>query len=152
MSYELLWPKTISITSKFAFTNLQHSLLIVPFSIVPSEDAHGSEYVATCDKRRQFISGSVTYIFTFLLVTLCFSVCRFTGSAGQAIISKTSAYLVTDSRYWLQAEEELDENWHLVRAPMVESYKDWQSMLLVCGILIAFPLSSSLTFMIRSEL
>lgn len=36
---------------------------ITPPSIVPSEDAHGSEYVATCDKRRQFISGYVTCVF-----------------------------------------------------------------------------------------
>lgn len=33
---------------------------------------------------------------------------NFTGSAGQAIVSKTSAYLITDSRYWLQAREQLD--------------------------------------------
>jgi Xaa-Pro aminopeptidase len=26
-------------------------------------------------------------------------------------VSKTTAYLITDSRYWLQAEKELDENW-----------------------------------------
>lgn len=58
-------------------------------------------------------------------------ICRFTGSAGQAIVSKTSAYLITDSRYWLQAEDELDENWHLIRAPMVDGYRDWQSFLLV---------------------
>ncbi|KAK7051061.1 hypothetical protein VNI00_005173 [Paramarasmius palmivorus] len=30
------------------------------------------------------------------------------GSAGQAIISNTHAWLVTDSRFWVQAEEELD--------------------------------------------
>ena len=35
---------------------------------------------------------------------------RFTGSAGTAVVSKASAYLVTDSRYWLQAEDELDDN------------------------------------------
>lgn len=28
-------------------------------SIVPNEDAHGSEYVAASDKRREFISGYV---------------------------------------------------------------------------------------------
>jgi hypothetical protein len=33
--------------------------LTVPSSIVPSEDAHGSEYVAEGDKRREFISGFV---------------------------------------------------------------------------------------------
>src|SRR5882762_10907340 len=34
----------------------------------------------------------------------------FTGSAGEAIVSKTAAYLVTDSRYWEQAHQELDAN------------------------------------------
>ncbi|KAL5523413.1 hypothetical protein ACEPAG_7586 [Sanghuangporus baumii] len=81
------------------------------YYVVPSEDPHGSEYVAECDRRREFISG-------------------FTGSAGQAIISRNSAYLVTDSRYWLQAEDELDSNWNLIRAPFVDGFKDWQSFLL----------------------
>ena len=54
---------------------------------------------------------------------------RFTGSAGQAIITKNNAYLTTDSRYWLQAEAELDKNWHLIRVPFGK-YTDWQSFLL----------------------
>ena len=53
-----------------------------------------------------------------------------------AIVGKTSAYLVTDSRYWLQAEEELDRDWTLIRAPvgggmMEEGYKDWTEFLIV---------------------
>ncbi|EGO00442.1 hypothetical protein SERLA73DRAFT_89439 [Serpula lacrymans var. lacrymans S7.3] len=76
------------------------------YYVVPSEDAHQSEYVAASDKRREWISG-------------------FTGSAGQAIISKTQAYLVTDSRYWLQAREELDSNWHLIPAGAPDGPKDW---------------------------
>ena len=54
----------------------------------------------------------------------------FTGSAGVAVISRNSAYLVTDSRYWLQAEDELDNNWNLIRAPIVDGFRDWQSFLL----------------------
>lgn len=76
------------------------------YYVVPSEDAHQSEYVAASDKRREWISG-------------------FTGSAGQAIISKTAAYLVTDSRYWLQAREQLDSNWYLISAGAVDAPKDW---------------------------
>jgi Creatinase/Prolidase N-terminal domain len=49
----------------------------------------------------------------------------FTGSAGQAIISKTAAYLITDSRYWLQAEQELDENWILIRVGMPSGPRNW---------------------------
>ncbi|KAF9526867.1 aminopeptidase-P [Crepidotus variabilis] len=76
------------------------------YYVIPSEDAHGSEYVAASDKRREFISG-------------------FTGSAGQAIVSKSSAYLFTDSRYWLQAAEELDENWTLIRTGAPGIAQDW---------------------------
>jgi len=32
------------------------------YSVIPSEDAHGSEYVAEGDKRREYISGYVFYI------------------------------------------------------------------------------------------
>lgn len=65
--------------------------------IVPSSDAHQSEYLADCDKRRQYISG-------------------FTGSAGIAVITTDKAALWTDGRYFLQAEKELDDNWTLMKA------------------------------------
>ncbi|KAI0646026.1 Creatinase/aminopeptidase [Trametes meyenii] len=81
----------------------QHELA---YYIVPSEDSHGSEYIAPSDKRREWISG-------------------FTGSAGQAIVSATTAYLITDSRYWLQAREQLDQNWILVQAGSVDGPKTW---------------------------
>eukprot|EP00252_Welwitschia_mirabilis_P017029 TRINITY_DN3786_c0_g1_i1.p1 TRINITY_DN3786_c0_g1~~TRINITY_DN3786_c0_g1_i1.p1 ORF type:complete len:663 (-),score=143.58 TRINITY_DN3786_c0_g1_i1:272-2260(-) len=74
--------------------------------IVPSEDAHQSEYVAECDKRRAFISG-------------------FTGSAGLALITKDEAFLWTDGRYFLQATKELSERWKLMRIgedPVVETW------------------------------
>ncbi|KAF9557488.1 Creatinase/aminopeptidase [Agrocybe pediades] len=76
------------------------------YYVVPSEDAHGSEYVAASDKRREYISG-------------------FTGSAGQAIITRNSAYLLTDSRYWLQAQDEIDSNWTLVRCGAPGAPQDW---------------------------
>ncbi|MDR0829688.1 MAG: aminopeptidase P family protein [Prevotellaceae bacterium] len=57
--------------------------------IVPSTDPHGSEYVAEYWQARQMISG-------------------FTGSAGTAVITLNSAALWTDSRYFLQAEEQLN--------------------------------------------
>ena len=56
--------------------------------IVPSEDPHQSEYVADHWKGREWISG-------------------FNGSAGTAVVTLTSAALWTDSRYFLQAEEQL---------------------------------------------
>ncbi|XP_069165521.1 xaa-Pro aminopeptidase 1 isoform X2 [Procambarus clarkii] len=64
--------------------------------IIPSGDAHQSEYIAPCDQRRAFISG-------------------FTGSAGTAIVTDTDAALWTDGRYHLQASQQMDENWTLMK-------------------------------------
>jgi Xaa-Pro aminopeptidase len=68
---------------------------------------------------------------------------RFNGSAGQAIVSKTTAYLVTDSRYWLQAQEQLDSNWNLVQAGHVDGPKDWIEWLVVS--IITYVICSRLT-------
>lgn len=56
--------------------------------VVPTMDPHNSEYVAEHWQCRRWISG-------------------FTGSAGTAVITQDEACLWTDSRYWLQAEEQL---------------------------------------------
>ncbi|KAB5591306.1 X-Pro aminopeptidase [Ceratobasidium theobromae] len=80
----------------------------IDYYIVPSEDAHQSEYVAASDRRREYISG-------------------FTGSAGTAIVSLNNAYLFTDSRYYIQAEREVDRNWtlHKVGMPNVKPWNEW---------------------------
>jgi hypothetical protein len=44
---------------------LYELLLSILHSIIPSEDAHQSEYVAASDKRREWISGLVP-VFLFL--------------------------------------------------------------------------------------
>ncbi|KAJ4913897.1 aminopeptidase P1 [Raphanus sativus] len=72
--------------------------------VVPSEDYHQSEYVSGRDKRREFVSG-------------------FTGSAGLALITKNEARLWTDGRYFLQATQQLSNEWTLMRMgedPLVE--------------------------------
>lgn len=56
--------------------------------IIPSSDPHISEYLPNYWKSRSWISG-------------------FTGSAGTFAITQTKASLWTDSRYFLQAENEL---------------------------------------------
>ena len=56
--------------------------------IVPTGDPHMSEYISDHYKSREFITG-------------------FTGSAGTAIITADEAGLWTDSRYFLQAADEL---------------------------------------------
>ena len=57
--------------------------------IIPTSDPHNSEYVAPHWQVRQWITG-------------------FTGSAGTAVITLDEAALWTDSRYFLQAEKELE--------------------------------------------
>jgi hypothetical protein len=42
-----------------------------------------------------------------------------------AIVSKTAAYLIVDPRYWLQAENELDENWFLIRMGTESGPRNW---------------------------
>lgn len=56
--------------------------------IIPTSDPHQSEYTAECWKFREYISG-------------------FTGSAGTLVVGMDDAGLWVDSRYFLQAEEEL---------------------------------------------
>lgn len=61
------------------------------FYFVPARDAHNNEYVPQCWQRRAWISG-------------------FDGSAGDALIGLDQAYLWTDARYFLQAEQQLDSS------------------------------------------
>ena len=58
-------------------------------------------------------------------------------------MSKTAAYLLTDSRYWLQAEKELDENWHLIRIGTELGPRNW-----VDWITVSAPFSILWTFAI----
>ncbi|KAJ3328237.1 hypothetical protein HDU76_010333 [Blyttiomyces sp. JEL0837] len=76
--------------------------------IIPSEDAHQSEYIADCDGRREFISG-------------------FSGSAGLAVVTLDQAALWTDGRYFLQASQQLDTNWILQKSglPDVPTKEEW---------------------------
>lgn len=60
--------------------------------------------------------------------------CSFSGSAGQAIITRNSAYLFIDPRYWVQAENEVDDNWTLSRAGSPGEPQDWISWLVVCNL------------------
>ena len=57
--------------------------------IIPTTDPHLSEYPAACWKYREWISG-------------------FTGSAGTVVVTLDKAGLWTDSRYFLQAEMQLE--------------------------------------------
>ncbi|PKI84223.1 Xaa-Pro aminopeptidase [Malassezia vespertilionis] len=76
--------------------------------IVPSEDAHASEYAAECDQRLAYVSG-------------------FTGSSGTVVIFGDSAHLFTDGRYHIQAAQQLDMHWtlHKVGEPGVQEWPAW---------------------------
>lgn len=76
--------------------------------IVPSGDAHQSEYIAPCDCRREFISG-------------------FDGSAGTAIVTEQNAAMWTDGRYFLQAAQQMDSNWTLMKMGLKDTptQEDW---------------------------
>ena len=58
--------------------------------IIPSCDFHNSEYINDCFKYRAYFSG-------------------FTGSAGTLYVTENKAFLITDGRYFLQAEKQLKD-------------------------------------------
>lgn len=58
--------------------------------IIPQTDPHQSEYIADHWQVRRWLSG-------------------FTGSAGSLVVTSTEALLWTDSRYFLQAAEQLQD-------------------------------------------
>ncbi|RZF34650.1 hypothetical protein LSTR_LSTR012732 [Laodelphax striatellus] len=64
--------------------------------IVTNSDDHQSEYLATADRRLEFLTG-------------------FTGSNAVAVVTLKKAALWTDSRYHLQADNQLDCNWLLMK-------------------------------------
>ncbi|GAA5840109.1 hypothetical protein JCM11251_000607 [Rhodosporidiobolus azoricus] len=84
--------------------------------VVPTADAHGSEYVGDCDKRRSWLSG-------------------FTGSAGVAIVTRSPdrALLFTDSRYYTQASQELDTSLWSLQKVGLKDVKQWNQWLVEEG-------------------
>ncbi|MCB0559175.1 MAG: aminopeptidase P family protein [Lewinellaceae bacterium] len=77
--------------------------------IIPSQDPHQSEYVADHWKARAWLSG-------------------FTGSAGVAVVTADHAGLWTDSRYFIQAEQELKGGpfeLHPLKVPHAPEHIDW---------------------------
>lgn len=90
--------------------------------IIPSFDAHQSEYVAEHWKGRQWISG-------------------FTGSAGTVVITLEDAGLWTDGRYYIQAEKQLESSGiRLFRMvdPGVPFYTEWLADVLKEGSTVGF--------------
>ncbi|MCM1047486.1 MAG: aminopeptidase P family protein [Clostridiales bacterium] len=61
----------------------------IDYYMIPTADYHNSEYVSDFFKVREYFSG-------------------FTGSNGTLVVSRDSAGLWTDGRYFIQAEKELE--------------------------------------------
>ncbi|CAI5711218.1 hypothetical protein KXD40_001507 [Peronospora effusa] len=76
--------------------------------LVDTADAHQSEYVGDAHKRREFLTG-------------------FTGSNGTALVTVDKALMWTDGRYFVQAEQELSEDWTLMKSeePNVATIEKW---------------------------
>ncbi|WP_326512268.1 aminopeptidase P family protein [Clostridium intestinale] len=90
--------------------------------IIPSFDAHQSEYVADHWKSRQWISG-------------------FTGSAGTVVITLDDAGLWTDGRYYIQAEKQLEGSGIRLFKMVdlgVPSYTEWLRSTLKEGSTVGF--------------
>jgi len=90
--------------------------------IIPSSDPHKSEYVAERWKSREWISG-------------------FSGSAGLVIVTQNHAGLWTDSRYFLQAIDELQDSGvelHKVFNQFVPQHYTWLSKNLKAGDTLGF--------------
>ena len=80
----------------------------IAYYLVPSSDAHGSEYVADKDRRQRFISG-------------------FTGESSMAIVGQDEAALFVDGRYHDSAAKELDHNWTLYKVGL-QGVPTWKEM------------------------
>ena len=77
--------------------------------IIPSDDPHGSEYVAEHWQARKWLTG-------------------FSGSAGTAVITIDHAILWTDFRYYIQAEDQIAGSWfklHKMGEPDVPTLQEW---------------------------
>ncbi|KAG8517444.1 Xaa-Pro aminopeptidase 1 [Galemys pyrenaicus] len=96
--------------------------------IIPSGDAHQSEYIAPCDCRRAFVSGfdgsaePDPQLALEGIAVSCLEV-----SLGTAIITEEHAAMWTDGRYFLQAAKQMDSNWTLMKMGLKDTptQEDW---------------------------
>lgn len=89
--------------------------------ITPSTDPHSGEYVPERWKSRRWISG-------------------FTGSAGTAVVTTDKAALWTDSRYFIQANEQLAGSDFVLMKEKIEgtpSISEWLGSVLPKGSVVA---------------
>ncbi|XP_034969181.2 xaa-Pro aminopeptidase 2 isoform X1 [Zootoca vivipara] len=100
-------PPTVTNTSERLSTLRQHmQSRNLSAYIIPATDAHMSEYIGERDKRLSWMTG-------------------FTGSSGTGVVTLQKAALFTDSRYWTQAERQMDCNWELQKSLWINSIGQW---------------------------
>ena len=79
----------MNISERISALRLKMAENEIAAAIIPQADPHMSEYISSHWQARRMLSG-------------------FTGSAGDLVVTATKAMLWTDSRYFLQAAQQLD--------------------------------------------
>jgi len=97
-------------TEKFRAMRLQLAKHQLDAYFVPSADEHLNEYLPEAKQRRQWISG-------------------FTGSAGDFLISTDQAWVFVDSRYYEQADLQIDANLQKVCKVGLEDHQTVEEVL-----------------------
>ncbi|MDX9689289.1 MAG: aminopeptidase P family protein [Proteobacteria bacterium] len=87
--------------------------------LVPITDAYQNEYVAPHDKRIRFLSG-------------------FSGSAGFIVVTETTAAFFTDSRYTLQAEQQLPGTLYSIHDVAKLTPSKWMEANIAPGMVVGF--------------
>ncbi len=95
---------------KFAAMRSQLRKHKIDIYFVPSADEHLNEYLPEAKQRRQWISG-------------------FTGSAGDFLISTDQAWVFVDSRYYEQADMQVDANLQKVCKVGLEEHQTAEEVL-----------------------
>ena len=99
----------MSINARISAVREKLKSLGIDALIIPSSDPHQSEYLANHWKSREWVSG-------------------FDGSAGIAVITMQKAGLWTDSRYFIQAEQQLsisEFQLHKIENRLSPGFEDW---------------------------
>ncbi|GMT29482.1 hypothetical protein PFISCL1PPCAC_20779 [Pristionchus fissidentatus] len=89
--------------------------------LLPSTDAHQSEYLAEFDFRVKFLSG-------------------FSGSNAFVLVTKEKALLWTDGRYFIQAKAQMSADWTMMTQALKDSIspEDWINSNVEKGAVIGF--------------
>jgi len=99
---------------KFAVLRSQLAKYKLEAYFVPSADEHLNEYLPEAKQRRQWISG-------------------FTGSAGDFLISTDKAWVFVDSRYYEQADMQIDASLQKVCKVGLEDHQTVEEVLAELG-------------------